>query len=123
MHTVQHIEIAGTQDRQKRFDEIGWGIFFVMIGMIWLFPSLPQGTWLISTGALLLVLNAIRYKSWAEWSGFSTALGLLALAAGVSELMGVKLPIFAICLIAIGASMLLKSLYPKAHHEGGEQSR
>src|SRR5512135_2989676 len=107
MHTTQPVGFLDTQDRRKRFDEIGWGIFLMMIGTIWLVPSVPQGTWLIGTGVLLLVLNAIRYRSQVEWSGFSTVLGLLALAAGLSELIGIKLPLFAICLVVIGASMLL----------------
>ena len=123
MRTTQPVDFLDAQDPRKRFDEIGWGIFLMMIGTIWLVPSVPQGTWLIGTGVLLLVLNAIRYGSQAEWSGFSTALGLLALAAGLSELMGVKLPLFAICLIVIGASLLLKPLYRKERHQGSDSSR
>lgn len=94
----------------------------MMIATIWLIPSVPQGTWLIATGVLLLVLNGIRYRSRAEWSDFSTPLGLLAFAAGLSELIGIKLPLFAICLVVIGASMLLKTLYRKQRHQGGESS-
>ena len=68
MRTTQRFGFWDAQDPPKQFDEIGWGIFLMMIGTSWLVPSVPQGTWLIGTGVLLLVLNAIRYRSQAEWS-------------------------------------------------------
>ena len=107
MTTPQRIHFDQEQPR-SRLDEIGWGLFLMMIGTIWLVPSVPQGTWLIGTGVLLLALNAIRYGVDRGVSVFSTVLGVLALAAGLGELLGVKLPLFAICLVAIGAWMVVK---------------
>jgi hypothetical protein len=94
----------------KRLDEIGWGIFLIMIGTIWLVPSVPQGTWLVGTGVLLLLLNAYRYVRNLAWSGLSTILGVLVLAAGLSEMSGVTLPLFAIFLVVAGASLIVKPL-------------
>jgi len=94
----------------KRLDEIGWGIFLIMIGTIWLVPSVPQGTWLVGTGVLLLLLNAYRYVRNLPWSGLSTMLGVLVMSAGLSEMFGVTLPLFAIFLVVVGASMLLRPL-------------
>jgi hypothetical protein len=96
MHATQRIDFSDVQIRRKRLDDIGWGIFLIMIGTIALVPWVPRGTWLIGTGVLLLLLNAIRYRRQAGWSGFSTALGVLALVSGLSELIGIKLPLFAI---------------------------
>ena len=110
MHATQHVDFSDVQIRLRRLDEIGWGIFLIMIGTIALVPSVPQGTWLIGTDVLLLLLNAIRYRTQVGWSGFSTALGVLALMAGLSELIGIKLPLFAICLVVLGVSMLIKQL-------------
>ena len=110
MHATQHVDFSDVQIRLRRLDEIGWGIFLIMIGTIALVPSVPQGTWLIGTGILLLLLNAIRYRTQAGWSGFSVVLGVLALVAGLSELIGIKLPLFAICLVVLGAAIVLKHL-------------
>jgi len=110
VHATQHAALSDVQIRLKRLDEIGWGIFLIMFGTIVLIPSVPQGTWLIGTGVLLLLLNGIRYKIQSEWSGFWAVLGVLALAAGLSELLGIKLPLFAICLVVLGLGMLLKPL-------------
>jgi hypothetical protein len=110
MSTPQRVDFSDADTRRKRLDEVGWGIFLIMIGVIWLVPSVPQGTWLIGTGVLLLLLNAVRYRSGAGWSGFSTTLGAIALVAGLGELTGTRLPLFALCLVAIGVSLVLKPL-------------
>ena len=49
---IQKVEFADAADTAKRLDQIGWGIFLVMIGTIWLVPAVPPGTWLIGTGIL-----------------------------------------------------------------------
>ena len=46
-------------------------------------------------------------------SRFTMSLGFLALAAGLGSLFGLKLPIFAIVLVFVGASIILKALFEK----------
>jgi hypothetical protein len=108
--TTQRIHFFNTPDAAKGLDQIGWGIFLIMIGITWLVPAVPQGAWLIGTGALLLLLNALRFMTGIPWSGVSTALGVLALAAGLGGLTGINLPLFPICLVIIGAGLVLKPL-------------
>lgn len=99
----------------KRIEEIGWGLFLIMIGVIWLVPDaqVPQGIWLIGAAAIMLGINAVRYLNGIRMSSFTIALGLLALVAGLGSLFGLKLPLFAILLILIGASIILKPLFEK----------
>jgi hypothetical protein len=110
--TTQKVEFSDTDTAEtaKRLDQIGWGIFLVMIGAIWLVPGVPQGTWLIGTGTLLLALNAIRFRLGIKSSGVSVALGVLALVAGLGHFTGIDLPLFPICLVIIGATLILKPL-------------
>jgi hypothetical protein len=72
---TQKAEFADTDlaNMAKRLDQIGWGIFLVMIGVIWLVPGVPQGTWL-------------------------------------GDFTGIKLPLFPICLVIVGATLILKPL-------------
>lgn len=96
----------------KHIDELGWGLFLLMTGSLWLLPqgAVPKGAWLMGTGVLLLGLSAARYMLRRRPSGFTIALGVVALAGGVSDSLGVKLPLFAICLVALGMSIVLKTL-------------
>jgi hypothetical protein len=96
--------------REERIDRIGWGLFLLMTGVLWLLPEgrVPSGTWLVGTGLLLLALTAVRHSAGARVSGVLTVLGALMLAGGLAELGGVSLPLLAIGLIVFGAVMVLK---------------
>ncbi|HEY9641728.1 MAG TPA: hypothetical protein V6C57_14670 [Coleofasciculaceae cyanobacterium] len=99
----------------KRLEDIGWALFLIMIGCLLLVPAyqIPPGIWLIGTGLILLGVNAIRYFNSIKVSLFSLVLGIFALAAGLGELLGIKLPLFAIFLILMGVSILLKPFIEK----------
>jgi len=65
---------------------------------------------------ILLGLNVARRQSGVPASGFTITLGILALVLGGLELAGAilhlpfELPVFAILLIVLGASMLVREL-------------
>ena len=107
--TAEQVE-SERSDRATRLDQVGWGIFLVMVGTIWLLPAVPQGTLLLATGALLLLLNVVRFAMGLRLSGIATALGILAMAAGVGEFTGIKLPLFPICLVIVGLSLIARPL-------------
>jgi hypothetical protein len=100
----------------RRLDDIGWAVFLIMTGVIWLIPetSLPRGTWLIGTGLLLLGLNAVRALTRVSVSGFTILLGALALVAGLTALWGIQLPLAAICLILVGVVLLTRQMVRRA---------
>lgn len=94
----------------RRLEAIGWGLFMITIGVLWLAPQgvVPAGTWLIVAGAILLGVNLARYLNAIKLSGTSLLLGLLAIVFGVGEFFGLQLPFVAILLIIFGADMLLR---------------
>ena len=106
---------AETDQKQKdaldqRLDAIGWALFLIMIGGLWLAPEglLPEGTWLIGTGVIILGLTLIRRSNGLAISGFWIFMGILALCTGLSSVFGLNLPVFPILLIIIGLSVILK---------------
>jgi hypothetical protein len=118
--TAQNDQPSSIQDTQKaalnkRLESIGWGLFLIMIGGIWLVPDeqVPGGTWLVGAGLIMLGLNAARYLNGIRMSGFTIVLGILALASGLSDFAGIDLPLFPILLILIGASILLKPMFER----------
>jgi hypothetical protein len=94
----------------KRLDAIGWALFFIMIGGLWLAPegSVPEGTWLIGTGVIILGMSYIRHINNLVVSGFWMVMGFIALGAGIGEVFGIDIPVFPILLIIIGLSVILK---------------
>ncbi len=117
--TNQDDQATSNQDAQKsalnkRLEAIGWGLFLIIIGGIWLVPNeqVPQGTWLIGAGLIMLGINGVRYLKGIKTSSLTIVLGILALFAGLGGLFGVK-PLVAILLIIIGAGIILKPLIAK----------
>ena len=107
---IQKMEFGDVGHTGQRLDQIGWGIFLVMIGTIWLVPAVPSGTWLIGTGILLLALSAIRSRLGLSWSGFWVAVGVVALTAGVGDVVGITVRLFPVCLVILGVGLILKPL-------------
>jgi len=97
----------------KRLDALGWGLFLIMIGCLWLIPDeyVPGGTWLIGTGLIILVLMGVRYMYGIKISGFWLIFGILALAFGLSDFFGLNLPLLPILIIIIGVSIVVKHLH------------
>ena len=96
----------------RRLADIGWGLLFMLTGLIWMVPAeqVPQGTWLFGVAAILIGVNIVRYLKHIGINGFSFVLGLIALAAALGQLWRVDLPLLAICLFIIGVSLVAKPL-------------
>ena len=61
----------------------------------------------------MLGLNATRYFYKIKMSGFTTFLGILSLAGGILELLGVTSLDAALLLIILGAYLILKPWFDK----------
>jgi hypothetical protein len=95
-----------------RFSDIGWGLLFMLTGLVWMVPAelVPEGTWLFGVAAILIGINVVRYLKHIPASGFSLVLGFIALLAALGQLWRVDLPLLAICLFIIGAGLVAKPL-------------
>jgi hypothetical protein len=94
----------------KRLEAIGWGLFLIIIGALWLIPDerVPDGMWLMAAGVIMLGVNAVRYLNDIKMNWASLLLGLLALIFGVGEFVGLDLPFVAILLIVFGVGIILR---------------
>ena len=91
-------------------DDLGWGTLLISVGVLWMMPAgkLPNGTWMITAGFIVLLFSAVRFLHGVSVSGFSLAVGALAFIAGIGAALDVSLPMFPIGLIVIGLCMLLR---------------
>lgn len=99
----------------RRLHDIAWGLLFTLTGVVWLVPEerVPHGAWLFGVAAILLGVNAVRYFSHVGVNVFSTVLGVIALIAALGQFWRTDLPLFAICLIVIGVSILATRLFTR----------
>jgi hypothetical protein len=103
-------DVAKETGIDGRLSDIGWGLLFMLTGLVWMVPpqQVPEGTWLFGVAAILIGINVVRYLKHLAMSTFSLVLGFLALLAGFGQLSRVDLPLLAICLFVIGASLVVK---------------
>ncbi len=115
----QFANVRATENRQldSRLESIGWALFLILLGGIWLtpFPSeaFLEGTFLAGVGLILLGLNLARFLAGIKVRPFGIALGLLALITGASAFGGLHLPFWPILLVLIGVYILLRPVLEK----------
>jgi hypothetical protein len=121
LQETQTLTLTGEDARKRnlnnRLDDIGWGLLLIVTGGIWLVPDgrIPEGSWLIGVGLIMLGLNAIRYFNGLKIRGFTTVLGILALCAGLWSVFSVRLPLFPLFFILMGGGIIVKSLVQQKH--------
>jgi hypothetical protein len=119
-------EVTGMQNNQTigsthasehilniRLEEIGWALFLILIGALWLLPTeiVPSHAWLIGAGTIMLGINFARFAAGIKMSGFTVFLGVVALVAGLAGFFAVNVPIFAAVFIVLGFSLLMRALF------------
>ena len=99
----------------KRLENIGWGLFLIMLGGSALVPdkTINEGWWSIGVGLIMLGLNVARYFNQIRMSGFTTFLGIVAIISGVLQLMGLNELGGAIFLIILGSYLIVKPWFDK----------
>jgi hypothetical protein len=109
-------------DSDRRIENIGWALFLIMIGVLWLVPDsiVPQGAWMVGAGLILLGINAVRYVKNIDVNGFSTTLGLFAVVAGAMSVAGMDVPIFPIFLLVVGVMILIRTLFARPSPRVGD---
>jgi hypothetical protein len=96
-------------------ERAAWGIFFIWLGITALF-QLPNGSTAIGIGLILLGLNLARYLKSLPTSGFTIALGVIALVMGIVDLSKAlfnirpDIPLFPVLLILLGVVFLVREV-------------
>ena len=94
------------RDLPGTIEAIGWGLLFLMTGVLALIPGLPDGTWLAGLGVLLLGLSAVRWVLGLSPEWFTVILGSVALLGGLGAMVGITIPWFAYLLILSGLAII-----------------
>lgn len=101
------------QELNKRLETVSWGLFLIMLGGLFLVPGVPEGTWLIGAGVIMLGLNAVRLVLGIRASWFTLILGTIALLAGIGSVLGIDMPVGPILIILIGLAIIVRAFQPR----------
>jgi hypothetical protein len=104
-------ERATRTELDKRLDVLGWGVLFVVLGVVGLAPDLPEGAWLIAAGLVFIGVSVVRAIVRLPVSWFTTVVGVVALAAGVGSVAGLEAAVWPLMLIVLGLSLIVGAVY------------
>ena len=88
-----------------KLDAIGWGLFFIWMGIAFLL-DVGWGWGMVGIAVIILGEALTRKKMDLNVGGFWIVVGLLFLAGGLWELLDVQFPIAPFAIIAIGVAVL-----------------
>jgi hypothetical protein len=106
-------EVTRKLDLNRRLETIGWGLFLIMIGGFALVKGVPEGTWLIGAGLIMLGLNAVRLMVGIRASWFTLIVGTIALLSGLGSVLGIDIPVGPLLIVLIGLAIIVRALRPR----------
>ena len=112
---VPHVQKEDTQRIHDRFVTIGWALFVILIGVIWVIPKdvVPKGAFFLGIGAILLGLSLVKYLKGLKKSEPAIIIGTITLAIGLINFLGLELKIVPVIVIILGVSILFAVLFKK----------
>ncbi len=94
----------------RRLEAISWGLFLIMLGGLALVHTVPEGTWLLGAGCIMLGLNAVRLLVGIRISWFTVILGTIAVLSGLSSVAGVSIPVWPLLVILLGLALIVQAV-------------
>jgi hypothetical protein len=107
--TVQDEIPKKSRDGIKRITTIGWGLFFIWLGIVLMIKA-SAGLILLGVGLISLGMQVARKYSGLDSDGFWIIVGLLFVIVGIWEMFEVSLPLMSVFLIVIGGAFLVSAI-------------
>ena len=106
------VDEAKGHEIAQTISAVGWGAFFVWIGIVMLM-DVPHGWALLVIGVITLAGQAARATFGLAREGFWLIVGALFLLGGVWQLFDVQLQLVPALLIGAGLAVILTRLWPE----------
>jgi hypothetical protein len=101
----QKLEAAQRSELTRKLDAIGWGLFFIWMGIA-LFAHLGWGAGLLGVGIITLSAQAARKYFALKLEGFWVAVGFFFVAGGIGKLFHIHFALLPILCIVAGVALL-----------------
>lgn len=101
--------VADKQVAVQKLNAIGWGLFFIWIGIA-LLANLSWGVGLLGVGILILGGQMARRYMTLRFEAFWVLVGALFVVGGVWEMLSVRVGLIPILCIGAGVALLVSAL-------------
>ncbi len=113
--------LTNTKVLNRRLDAVGWGLFFVWVGIAFL-ADVDWGAGLLGVGIITLGGQAMRRYFALRVEVFWVMVGFFFLLGGVWELFNIRLDLLPILCIVAGVALLVSVLVRKARNQPSGQN-
>ncbi len=104
----------------KKFAAVGWGLFFIWIGICYI-AGLTFTVGLLGVGIIILGLQLARMFSNVKFEAFWLVVGILFVLGGIWNLLKIEFDLVPILLIIAGLLLLVSALTGKKENETSAQ--
>jgi hypothetical protein len=104
---------------EKNFGALGWGLFFIWVGICYL-AGLGFTVGLLGVGVIILAMQLVRMFSNIKFEVFWIVVGILFVLGGIWDLLNIEFDLVPVLLIIAGVLLLISALTGK---KSAEQSR
>ena len=113
----QKLESAQRRELNRKLEAIGWGLFFIWMGIA-LFGHIGWGAGLLGVGIITLGAQAARKYFALKLEGFWVAVGFLFTVGGIWKLFQVQVGFMPILCIIAGFALLVSIFVGRARNSG-----
>lgn len=109
---VEEPETTDGRELDRVLDAVGWGLFFIWVGIAFL-AEVPTGVGLLGVGVITLAMQAVRKYLQVKVQGFWVIVGAIFVLSGLWQLLQAKLSLVPIVLIVIGVAVVVSAFRGK----------
>lgn len=99
-------------DDSNKLDTVGWGLFFVWVGVAWL-TNMGVGIGLLGVAAITLGMQLVRKLRGLRLETFWVVIGIAFAIGGLWEFLEVQTPLAPIVLVVAGIALLAWRFSPR----------
>ena len=113
---VEQKRTPGRQHMARKLDAIGWGLFFIWVGVAFL-ADLGWGVGLVGVGVLGLGEQVARRHFNLNMEGFWVVVSFLFIVGGLWTLLDAQVALVPLLLIVAGLAVLFSAFWGKPRSE------
>jgi hypothetical protein len=87
-------------------DAIGWGVLFVVVGVVLLVPGLPPESWLVAAGGVMILVSVVRAARGFPVEWLTAVGGAMAFVGGGAAILGIEGAAGPLALVAAGVAVI-----------------
>jgi hypothetical protein len=111
--TEDNVPRGGENVIAERLTAVGWGLFFIWIGVVSL-QGYSAAVGLLGVGIIALIIQIWRKFAGLDMEGFWAVIALLFIIGGLLAIFGIDFPLIPVALLVAGLLLILSVLRRKA---------